>query len=160
MNKLRIKDQAEVLNTLNTLKSDNNNNKKLEIKKYVYDDDNALFISKQKEMFNKLVDDRIEKITDLDEKVNSDDLVYRDQGDIDDVNFDEFDDALDIIKKLRDGKKDLADVKYNQQNFKYLFRKKKKGNKSKEQNDTLYNIEMLYNARDETKLLNFMMIVL
>ena len=38
------------------------------IKKYDYDAEDTPFISKQKEIFNKLVDERHEKITDLDKK--------------------------------------------------------------------------------------------
>ena len=38
------------------------------IKKYFCDSENAPFISKQKEIFNELVDERLEKITDLDKK--------------------------------------------------------------------------------------------
>ena len=38
------------------------------IKKYAYDAEDTLFISKQKEIFNELVDERCEKITDLDKK--------------------------------------------------------------------------------------------
>ena len=45
------------------------------IKKYSYDSENTPFISKQKEIFNELVDEKFEKITDLDEKVNSNDLI-------------------------------------------------------------------------------------
>ena len=47
------------------------------IKKYDYDAEDTPLISKQKEIFNKLVDERLEKITDIDKKVNSDDLIYR-----------------------------------------------------------------------------------
>ena len=60
-----IEDQGKKqVDALNTLKSDN----KITIKKYIYDPNNNLFISKQKEIFNKLVDERLEKITDLDKK--------------------------------------------------------------------------------------------
>ena len=38
------------------------------IKKYAYDAEDTLFISKQKEIFNELVYKRLEKITDLDKK--------------------------------------------------------------------------------------------
>ena len=48
------------------------------------------FISKQK-IFNKLVDKRREKITDLDKRVNSDDLIYRYKGNTADVKLDKFD---------------------------------------------------------------------
>ena len=38
------------------------------IMKYDYDVEDTRFISKQKEIFNELVDERLEKITDLDKK--------------------------------------------------------------------------------------------
>ena len=40
------------------------------IKKYDYDDEDSPLISKQKEIFNELADERLKKITELDEKVN------------------------------------------------------------------------------------------
>ena len=122
------------------------------IKKYVYDSEDTPFISKQKEIFNELVDERYEKITDLDKKVNSDDLIYRYKGNTADVKFDEFDNALNIINKIQNGEIRLADVKNNQEKFKSYLGEIKKGNKkhrSKEQKNTLYNIEMLYKARNE-----------
>ena len=101
------KKQIDALNTLNTLKSDN----KTTTEKNIYDPKDTPFISRQKEIFDKLIDERLEKVTDLDERVNRNDLIYRYKGKVADRNFDEFDNALDIINKIRDGKKDLADVK-------------------------------------------------
>ena len=78
-------------------------------------------------------------------------MICRYKGKVADKKFDEFDNALDIINKIRDGKKNLADVKYNQQDFKlYLGEIKKRSKKSKEQRNTLYNIEILYKERNET----------
>ena len=52
-----IEDQGKKqVDALNTLKSDN----KITIKKYTYDLNDTLFISEQKEIFNKLVDERPE----------------------------------------------------------------------------------------------------
>ena len=45
------------------------------------------------------MDKRLEKITDLDKKVNSDDLIYRYKGNTPVLNFDEFDNALALINK-------------------------------------------------------------
>ena len=129
---------------LNTLKSDKN----LTIKKYSYDDDDSPLISKQKEIFNKLVDERREKITDLAKRVNSKNLIFKCKGNTPDLKFDEF----VIIDKIRDGKIDLSDVKNNQEKFKSYLGEIKKGSKkhkSKVQKNTLYNIEMLYKARNE-----------
>ena len=119
------------------------------IKKHAYDAEDTPFTSKQKEIFNELVDERRKKITDLDERVNSDDLIHRYKVNIADVKFDN---ALGIINKIRDGKTDVSDVKNNQEKFKSYLRESKKGNKKhklKEQKNTLYNIEILYKARNE-----------
>ena len=119
------------------------------IKKYSYDAEDTSFISRQKKIFNELVDERREKIVDLVEKVNSDDLIYRYKGNTPDLNFNEFDNALDIIEKIRDVKIDLADVKNNQEKFRSYLGEIKKGRKSKAQKNTWCNIEMLYKARKE-----------
>ena len=76
------------------------------------------------------MDERLEKLTDLDKKVNSDDLIYRYEGNTPDLNFDEFDNALALVDKMRDGKISLTDVKKIPKN-------------------ALYNIETLYKARNE-----------
>ena len=56
-------------------------------------------------IFNKHVDEKLEKITDLDENVNHDELMYRYKGKIADIKFDEFDNVLGIINEIRDCKK-------------------------------------------------------
>ena len=108
-----IQDQGQ----LKTIKKDDN------------DDEDTSFISKQKQIFNEVVDERLERINDLDKKVNSDDLIYRYKDNTPDLNFDKFDNAFDIIDKIRNGKIDLADVKNNQEKFKSYLGEIKKGNK-------------------------------
>ena len=103
-----IKDQGE-----KEIKAIQNQREVKTIKIYSYDDEDTPFISKEKEIFNELVDERLEKITDLDERVNSNDLIYRYKNNTDNVKFDEFDNALDIVNKIQDGKTELADVKNN-----------------------------------------------
>ena len=98
------------------------------IKEYAHDVEDTLLISKQKEIFNELVDERVKKITDLDERVNNDDLIYRYKGNTPDLNLDEFDNALALIDKIRDGKISLTDVKNNQEKFKSYLGELKKGN--------------------------------
>ena len=62
-------------------------------------------ISKQKEIFYEVVDERLQKISDLDKEINSDDLTYRCKGNTPDLNFDEFDNALALIDKMREMEK-------------------------------------------------------
>ena len=111
-------------------------------------------ISKQKEIINECVDERLEKIADLDKKkVNSNDLIYKYKGSTVNVKFNEFYNALNIINKLPNGEISLADVTNNQEKFKSNLGEIKRGNakkkRSKEQKNALYNIEMLYKARNE-----------
>ena len=84
------------VDAFNTLKSDN----KITIEKYIYDPKDTPFISRQKEVFNKFMDERLEKITDSNERLNRNDLIYRYKGKFADRKFDEFDNALDIINKI------------------------------------------------------------
>ena len=107
-------------------------------------------ISKQKEIFNKLVDKRLEEITNLDKKVNPDNLIYRYKGFTADAEFNEVDNASSLLDQIRDGKISLGDTKGDQAEFKSNL-SEIKGNKKhrlKEQKNTLYNIEMLYKARN------------
>ena len=83
-------------------------------------------ISKQKEIFNGLVDERLEKITDLDKKVNSDDLIYK--GRTADAKFHKFDNALDTINKIKNGEISITDAKSNQEKFKSNPGEIKRGN--------------------------------
>ena len=120
------------------------------IKKYNYDYEDTPLISKQKEIFNELVDERLE-ITELDEKVNRNNLVYRYKGKSPDEKFDKHDNALDLIDKIKNGEIRLSQVKNNQIVFKSHLGEIKKGSKkSKEQKNTKYNIEMLIKARKVT----------
>ena len=77
----------------------------------------------KKEMFSELVDERREKIIDLDKKVNSDDLIYRYRGNTADVKFDEFDNALNIKNKIQNGDIRLADVKNNKKKLSLILEK-------------------------------------
>ena len=56
-------------------------------------------ISKQKEIFNELGDQRIKVITNADKKVNSDDLIYRYKGNTSDTKLNEFDNAFSLLDK-------------------------------------------------------------
>ena len=91
------------------------------------------------------------KKTELDKKVNSDNLIYRYKGRTADAKFDKFDNALDIIDKIRNDEASLTDLKSNQAKFKSNLSEVKKAhkNRTKEQEDTLHNIEMFYKARNE-----------
>ena len=79
-----MKDQRSIENQIKGIQ---NQGQCKGIKKYAYDNEDSPLISKQKEIFNKLVDERLDEITKLDKKVNHDDLIYRYKGKAPDKNF-------------------------------------------------------------------------
>ena len=64
------------------------------IKKYILNNEDTLLISKQTEIVNELVDDRLKEITDLDKKIDSNDLIYRYESGTPDAEFDKFDNVF------------------------------------------------------------------
>ena len=121
------------------------------IKKYSYNDKDSPLVSKQKEIFNKTTDERLEEITELDKNVNPYSLIYRYKGSIVDVKFNEFDYVLNFLDKINKGKIRLADANNDQIKFKSDLGEIRKGNKkyrSRKQKDALYSNEMRYKARN------------
>ena len=88
-----------------------------------------LHLTQSKKIFNELVDKRREKknkTKDLDRKVNRDDLIQTYKGNTSDLNFDEFDNALNIINKIQNGEIKLENIKYNHEQFISYLREVKK----------------------------------
>ena len=65
----------------------------------------------------------MKKITDLEKKVDSDDLIYRYKGNTSDVKFDKFDNALNIINKIQNGEINVVDVKIIKRNLNVILEK-------------------------------------
>ena len=70
------------------------------IKKYTYDNEDTPLISKRKEILNELADKRLDEITELNEKINSDYLIYRYKGNTYDAKFGQFDNASSHLDKI------------------------------------------------------------
>ena len=135
-----------------TNKSNSRSRQVKTIKNYTSDAEGTRLILKQKELFNELANERLEKITDLDKILNSNDLIYKYKGNTADKKFDKFDNVLNIINKIQNGEISLVDVKNNQEKFKSHVGEIKRGNskkRSKEPKSALYNIEMIYKARSK-----------
>ena len=116
------------------------------IKKRTYDNKDTPLFSKQKEMFDILVDEGLEEMVSLNEKAVRDYLIYQYKANTADEKFDKFDNALSFLNKIRDGKISQTDAKSDQEDFKSDLGEIKKENnmkRSKEQKYSLYNNEML-----------------
>ena len=133
------------------------------IKNYTYDDEDTPLILKQKEILNKLVDERLEEITNLDKKVNSDDLIYRYKGNTADEKFHKFDNVFSLLDKIRTGKISLAEAKNDQVKFKFnlgeIRRRNSKKISKEQKKETLCTILKCF-TKQETRLSNFWMIIL
>ena len=124
-------------------------------------------ITKQKEIFNKLVDERLDEITELDEKFNADNLIYKYKGHTADLKFNKFDNSHSLIDKIKKGEISLADTKNNQIKFKSELGEIKKANKKKtnqrskkkKTKKTLCTTLKCF-IKEGTMLLSFMMIIL
>ena len=123
-------------------------------------------ISKQKEIFNKLVDERLDEITELDEKFNADNLIYKYKGHTADLKFNKFDNSHSLIDKIKKGEISLADTKNNQIKFKSELGEIKKANKKKQikgakkkKKKKLCTTLKCF-IKEGTMLLSFMMIIL
>ena len=90
-------------------------------------------ISKQKEIFNELANKRLNEITELDKKVNLHDLVYRYKGKTPNEKFNTYDNALDLIDKIKNGEIKLAEAINDQIRFKSNLGEIKKETTKKDQ---------------------------
>ena len=112
-------------------------------------------------MFNKFADKRLDEKTKLDEKVNLDNLIYRYKGKTTDAKFDEFDNAFNLLDKIRNGKTTLADVKSDKIQFKSDLDKIKKRHKKQIKRVKKEHCTILkYFTKQGTVLLIFLMIIL
>ena len=75
-------------------------------------------ILEQKQIFHKLADERLEEITELDKKVNADNLIYKYKGPTTNAKFNELDIAFNLIRKMKEGGIILADAKNDKLRFK------------------------------------------
>ena len=107
-NKKKIKDQGE-----KQIKAIKDKEPIKSIEKFTYDINDSLIVLKEKEIYNKLTEESFEKINNLDKKVN-DKLVFQYKGNTADEDFRKFDNAFDLINKIRDGEISLNEAKDEQ----------------------------------------------
>ena len=76
------------------------------IEKFTDDINDSPIVLKEKEIYNKLTEKN-----NLDKRVHIDKLVFKYKDNIPDEDFSKFDNALDLINKIRDGKISLNEAK-------------------------------------------------
>ena len=65
----------------------------------------------EKEIYNKLTEESFENMNNLDEKVDTNKLIFEYKDNTPDEDFSKFDNALDLIGKIRNGENSLNEAK-------------------------------------------------
>ena len=114
------------------------------------DDDykDKLLLSKEREIFKDIYNKRLDKIEELNNKIDYDNLRYVAINSNTEYNFSELTDPITFLNKIKKGKMSLEEAKIYQQDYLDYLNIIRKGNKYGEQRKTLANINILYNPRN------------
>ena len=109
---------------------------------------NRLLISKEREIFKDIHNKRLDKIKELDNKIDYDNLKYVVEKSGLEYNFDKMKDPMTFFKNIGDGKISVEEAKEKQKDYYSYLNTIRRGNKNVSQKRTLANINILFNARD------------
>ena len=121
-------------------------------KQLISDDDykNKLLISKESEIFNDIYNKRLDKLEELNNKIDYDNLKYVVERSGDEYSFNNIKDPIALLKDVKKGKTSLEEAKEKQKDYYNYLNTIRKINKSANQKRTLANINIFINARDNT----------
>ena len=107
-----------------------------------------LLLSKEREIFKDIYNKRLDKIEELNNKIDYDNLDYVVVGTGDEYDFNNFDDPLTFLSNIKKGKISMNKAIEQQYNYHKYLNIIRIGNKNDNQKRILANINMFYNARD------------
>ena len=119
-------------------------------KKQSFNDDykDKLLILKEKEIFKDIYNKRLDKIEELNNKIDYNNLKYVDVSSGNEYSFDKLDDLLVLLNDIKKGKISLEEAKNQQQNYRNYLNIIRRGNKNANQKKILANINIHFNARN------------
>ena len=106
-----------------------------------------LLRSREREIFKDNYNKRLDKIEELNNKIDYDNLKYVVVGTGDEYYFDNLDDPLTLLNNIKKGKISMGKAIKEQYNFRKYLNLIRIGNKNDNQKRTLANINVFYNAR-------------
>ena len=114
------------------------------------DDDykNKLLISKEREIFKDIYNKRLDKIEELNEKIDYNDLKYTIISSDEEFKFDKLDDPIVSLNDIKKNKISLEEAKNIQQEYNKYLNTIRRGNKTAKQKKTLANINIHLNGRN------------
>ena len=107
------------------------------------------YFKKKREIFKDIYNKRLDKIEELSNKIDYDNLQYVVVGTGDKYNFDNLDDPLTLLNNIKKGEISMKKAIEQQHMFFKYLNIIRIGNKNDNQKRTLANINMFYNARDK-----------
>ena len=108
-----------------------------------------LLLSREKEIFKVIYNKRLDKIEELNNKIDYNNLKYVAVNNRTSYNFSESEDPITFLNEIKKGETSLEEAKATQENYLDYLNIIPKGNKNAEQRKSLANINMLYNARTD-----------
>ena len=119
-------------------------------KQLISNDDykNILLISKETEIFKDIYNKRLNKIKELDNKIDYDNLKYVVERSSFEYSFNKIKDPITLLNDIKEGKISVEEAKEKQKDYYSYLNTIRRGNKNASQKRTLANINILFNARD------------
>ena len=114
-------------------------------KQLISDDDykNKLLISKEREIFKYIYNKKLDKLEELNNKIDYDNLKYVVESSGDEYKFNKIEDPIALLNNIKKGKISLEEAKEKQKNYNYL-NTIRRGNKNASQKRTLANINIFF----------------
>ena len=109
---------------------------------------NRLLISKETEIFKDIYHKRLDKIEELNNKIDYDNLKYVVEKSGLQYNFNKIKDPITFLNDISEGKISVEEAKEKQKDYYSYLNTIRRGNKNASQKRTLANINILFNARD------------
>ena len=109
-----------------------------------------LLLSKEKEIFKDIFSKRLDKIEEMNNEIDYDDLDYVILRKNMEYNFSIEKDPISLLNAIKEGEISLEEAKNKQKNYLHYLNIIRKGYKNPVQKTTLSNIENHFNAREST----------
>ena len=107
-----------------------------------------LLISKQREIFKDIYNKRLDKLENLNNKIDCDDIKDVVERSGDEYTFNNVKDPISLLNDIEKGKISLEEAKEKQKDYYNYLNTIRGGNKSTNQKRNLANINIHYNARN------------
>ena len=122
------------------------NNKQIANKDDDYKD--KLLVSREREIFKDIYNKRLDKLEELNNKIDYNNLKYVVAGTDDKYSFDDLDDPLTFLNNIKKAEISMEKAIKQQYSFHKYLNLIRIGNKNDNQKRTLANINVFYNARE------------